>query len=86
MFRSSYLKLYRKFLILAVLLGGLFIAASVSPQHTNANFCCMFCPTSYSVCLSSCEAIADSPVKYAQCLTECDYDYEYCQEVCTPFC
>jgi hypothetical protein len=72
------LKLYRKFLILSVLLTGLFISSYVNP--VRATFCCDYCQILYESCMTSCESRL--PEDYESCIGTCEVDYLNCGSFC----
>lgn len=79
------LKLYRKFLVLAVLLGGLFIAAQSS--HISAIPCCSACEEFYTNCDYNCFVTTKTEPQYLACLqAECDPFYNSCINHCIESC
>ncbi len=78
------LKLYRKFLILAVLLGGVFALSSVN--KTSAMPCCSECDQNYNACVEAC--YNPNPGKWQQCINEeCNIPlYLNCYHHCDPYC
>ncbi len=85
MFKFPNLKLYRKFLILAVLLGGLFIAAQSS--HISAIPCCSACEEFYINCDYTCFVTTKNEAQYQACLhADCDPFYNSCMNNCIMSC
>lgn len=88
MFKFENFKLLRKFLILAVLSGGLFLTI----DHTKASgdFCCSICDGPYMECIAYCTALhPNSPGRRQQCIQqECWPPFYSCmqQGVCEPSC
>jgi hypothetical protein len=76
MFRYPNLKLYRKFLILAVLLGGLFIAASTHKAGASTAPCCSFCDNTYDTCTTGCDN-GNGP-SFDKCMLNCLNAYSHC--------
>ncbi len=70
------LKLYRKFLILAVLLGGLFITASTHNAGASTVACCSFCDNNYETCVTGCEN-GNGP-SFDKCMLNCTNTYSHC--------
>ncbi len=75
------LKLYRKFLILAVLLGSLFVNFSVN--RASAVPCCgplwEACDNAYLSCLDYCDYhYQQNPARHAQCVGICEDEYLQC--------
>ncbi len=72
MLRVFNLKLYRKFLVLAVLLSGLYAVSSVNRAATAG--CCEDCQPAYLGCIYACHSSnPDNPGKAQQCVeTVCD--------------
>ncbi len=75
MFRTTRMKLYRRFLILAVLLTGLY-ALPVS-NNVAANACCDACDLAYDNCVFYCENLVKEP-----CVATCESDYLACGNLC----
>ena len=74
------LKLYRKFLILAVLLAGLFISSS-SANRAGATLCCDYCQILYVSCMNTCAN--GLPENYESCIVYiCEENYIYCGGFC----
>ena len=78
------LKLYRKFLILAVLLGGLFVTFSFNRAAT-AYPCCgprwAACDYTYYSCLANCDfQWPQNPPKHALCVGFCEEAWNQCYE------
>lgn len=74
------LKLYRKFLILAVLLGCLSFISSVNRSHAEP--CCseLHCMDNYVGCVALCDyAWQNNPLRHAQCVGYCLDDLNACQ-------
>ena len=66
------LKLYRKFLILSILVGGLFFVSSLNKTSAASQGpCCgLFCDANYDACESAC--YAGDPRKLNKCLDTCN--------------
>jgi hypothetical protein len=79
MVRFSNLKLYRKFLILAVMLASLFILPSTN--RVGATPCCDYCQILYESCIRNCEN--GPPESYESCaFYGCEVDYFQCGGFC----
>jgi hypothetical protein len=76
MFRSANLKLYRKFLILAILLGGLFIAASTHKVSASAAICCTTCDINLDTCQTGC--FNGNGPSFDKCMILCDNAWSSC--------
>jgi hypothetical protein len=77
------MKLFRKLLVLAVLLTGVFILSS--GNKTSARTCCDTCETAYTVCQMNCHDLT-KPEGYAACVIwNCDPEYNNCSNNCS-FC
>lgn len=77
------LKLLRKFLILAVLTGGLFMVAS--SNQISAEGCCSDCEIANDACVAAC--YNPNPDKWKQCIhAECHGPYWYCLSHCDMGC
>ena len=76
MFRTANLKLYRKFLILAILLGGLFFAASMPKTSAFAAICCSVCDNNFDTCTNAC--FGGDPRNLNKCLDHCDDAFNHC--------
>jgi len=79
MVRPSSPKLYRKVLILCVLLTSLFALSSARP--TAANPCCVACAATYGSCTEICYGLSSDPAMIA-CLLACAGDYDNCSRAC----
>jgi len=66
MLKTINLKLYRKFLILAVMIGGLFMVTSIN--RVSAIPCCSDCQAAYDGCVEAC--YNPNPGKWQQCINE----------------
>jgi hypothetical protein len=89
MLRSENMKLYRKLLILAVLLGGLFIMPSLGKVSAAATFCCSECDIPHGECVADCYANQSGSLpQLQQCLHVCHTLYYFCMQgdVCDPGC
>lgn len=75
MLRSANLKLYRKFLILAVLLGGLMSISSINGRAAAA-ICCSACDYNYDACVTACDNVP--PRDYPKCMSNCSNDFNHC--------
>lgn len=76
------LKLYRKFLILAILCCGMFMATQ---NKAAPLICCtalaVECDDNYDSCVAMCDfAWQHNPVKHALCVGFCEEDLLACQE------
>ncbi len=85
-------KIYRKFLILAVLSGSLFVFSSVN-RAGAADPCCGprldACDNAYSTCVINCHVYIGIPPKYAECTSACELVHLNCYmaaEPCNPTC
>jgi hypothetical protein len=79
MLRFSNLKLYRKFLILAVMLTSLFILSSAN--RVGATQCCDYCQILYESCMRHCDTV--EPENYESCsFYGCEVDYLQCGSFC----
>lgn len=89
MFKYFDLKLCRKFLILAVLTGAIFMAGSTS-NASSGDFCCSVCDEPYWACIADCQLLfPGSPEKQWSCIQQfCWPDFYWCmqQGVCDPGC
>jgi hypothetical protein len=77
------LKLYRKFLILAILCCGMFMAKQ---NKAAAIPCCSdifeACDNNYNSCVAMCDyAWQGNPVKHALCVGFCEDDWNECRSV-----
>jgi hypothetical protein len=81
MFRTANLKLYRKFIILAILLTCLYtIPAS---NKVEASACCDTCESFYDSCTFYClNNVKEDNIP--SCLTTCEGDYQACAQLCAP--
>ncbi len=82
-------KLFRKFLILAVLLGGLFVAASINPTKASNTFCCSECDIPHMECIADCYAqYPNDPTQRQQCIQVCNHLHYLCMrwDDCDPGC
>jgi hypothetical protein len=79
MFKFSNLKLYRKFLILAVMAAGICLVSSTRP--VAASVCCDNCMTAYNSCIDNCYAQETDP-GLGQCLVGCGTTYDVCSRAC----
>lgn len=80
MFKITNLKLYRKFVILAVLIGCLSFISSINRSHAQP--CCseLHCEENYNSCVAFCNyAWQFNPTKRALCIGFCEDDYWACQ-------
>jgi hypothetical protein len=83
MFKTTNLKLYRKFLILAVMIGGLFMVASIN--RVSAIPCCSDCEDARDSCVAAC--YNPNPGKWNQCVQEeCNPPYFACLSHCDISC
>jgi hypothetical protein len=84
------LKLYRKFFVLAILLGGLAMAFSGNQAKASGDFCCSVCDEPWMQCIAECDYMfPDSPVKRQACIQQyCWPSYYWCmqQGACDPGC
>lgn len=83
------LKLYRKFLILAVLLGGLFVTFSFNRAAATAYPCCGprwdACDNTYYDCVAFCDYhYQQNPARHAQCVGICQDDLSDCYADAAP--
>ncbi len=78
MFRILDLKLYRKFLILASMLGCL---SFISYGKQIALPCCDSCDLVYDVCENNCY-VHYKPENQPACLTICENNFNYCVGHC----
>jgi hypothetical protein len=69
-------KLFRKYLVLAVLLGGLGLALSSNKNSAYAAICCSACDANYENCIPTC-AFGDRDFEIA-CLLACEATYNHC--------
>jgi hypothetical protein len=77
MFRSSYLKLYRKLLILCVITAGVFVLSA--NVRVSAVPCCNACEPAYDECLTWCSGEEWKPQFYSYCVaTYCEPAYYTC--------
>lgn len=70
------LKLYRKFLILAVLLVGLFAVSSANKTSAYLAICCSACDNNYDNCVTAC--YNGDPRALNKCLDDCSDDFDHC--------
>ncbi len=70
------LKLYRKFLVLAVLLVGLFVAASANKTSASLAICCSACDANYDTCVDIC--YNGDPRALNKCLNDCGDVWNHC--------
>jgi len=83
MFKFENLKLYRKFLILVVMIGGLFMVTSIN--RVSAQPCCSECEEAYNWCVDAC--YNPNPGKWKECIhAECHGPYFYCLSHCDMGC
>jgi len=84
MLKFANLRLYRKFLILAVLLGGVFAVTSIN--KVGAMPCCQACEDNYNACVDAC--YSPNPQKMQECVDrDCNIPfYLNCFHHCDPFC
>ncbi len=75
------LKLVRKFIVLAILLGGLALAGLHENQPVKAWQCCSHCEVISGLCQSHCEADPNSQECHA-----CTITVNYCSNHCSPDC
>lgn len=75
------LKLYRKFLILAVMLAGIFVVSSA--RHAAAGTtCCDDCFSAWSSCMDFCHSDQIKDWMVPACETSCYSDYANCAHSC----
>jgi hypothetical protein len=83
-------KLYRKFLILAVLLGGLFMVSFTNPAKASTTFCCSECDVPHMECIADCNAQYPSdPAARWYCIQHiCNPAFYWCMQGddCDPGC
>lgn len=80
MFKFTGLKLYRKFMILAVLSGSLLAFTSLNQAATQP-FCCPLwhaCDDAVYGCYVNCNFLISNPPRYQQCTNQCDADNFQC--------
>jgi hypothetical protein len=92
MFRLPRLKLYRKFLILAILSGSLFVTSSLNNAAATIPYCCPLwhaCDDEIYGCYVNCNWLINNPPRYQQCTAACDdanfqcyIDAEPCNHEC----
>ncbi len=83
MFHFSSLKLFRKVLILSVMLIGIFVLTST--RKTEASICCSVCDENYWICVDAC--YSPNPGKWNQCIQEeCVPVQHQCLMHCNPLC
>ena len=89
MLKFANLKIYRKLLILMILAGSL-LAVSSSGRTAAMPCCNDHCEVAYDSCTTFCNVhYQNNPGRMAQCLEQCDDDYNACliaQEPCDHFC
>ncbi len=81
------LKLYRKFLVIGVMLAGLYLVSST--RQVAASACCDACLATYDSCIDNCYMLYDVDPLLGQCLLTCGNNYEPCSRACghgTPAC
>lgn len=94
MFASCNLKIYRKFLILFLLVASLSLTIN-STQTTSASqmctdytgCCCTFCPILIEACEEDC--YFNNPPNSSElywCLEACNQNEYLCAITCSPFC
>jgi len=83
MFRFPDLKLYRKFLILAILIGSC-LALSSNQQVAAGSACCDACLATYNSCVEYCNRGPVPPFQVPACLQACDNNYTACTVPCAP--
>jgi hypothetical protein len=77
MFRSESLKLYRKFLIMCVLLSALFVVLSANKSSVSAAaICCSVCDKHLDSCVSDC--YGGDPRDFNKCMSDCGHDWDHC--------
>ncbi len=92
MFKFPNLKLYRKFLILAVLLGGLcFTLTAGRKASAECGFpyqpCCVDCQIAHTACQNDCYYYFPPGEKRNQCIIDClDYWHAECFTCCSYNC
>lgn len=69
-------KLYRKFLILAVLIGGLIVVSSINGTRAAAAICCSACDYNYDNCVTAC--YNGDPRQFYHCLADCSDYFDHC--------
>lgn len=82
MFNFPTMKLYRKFLILAVLIGGTMVVSSGG--SVGAMSCCDVCLAAYEDCIEICNGPMTPPPRYLSCALACESDYNACGTACNP--
>lgn len=83
MLKFANLKLYRKFLILAVMVGSLFVLSS--NRHVRAEDpCCEACNATAVSCVEFCYSDQIKPWMVAGCLSDCEAARVACRHACTP--
>jgi hypothetical protein len=83
MFKTNNLKLYRKFFIVAVLLGGLSL---VSFSNAAALPCCSSCEDTLTACLTTCNNGQIKVWMIPACEAACYHNYDNCNNHCNPAC
>jgi hypothetical protein len=79
---KKFSKLTRSLLILAILLGGLFVSLGMNSNFAlaKANGCCEDCELDKAICMSYCQIHPGTPlchqctIDYRQCFLACDED------------
>jgi hypothetical protein len=83
MLKTTNLKLYRKFLILAILLGGLSLASHSSAAPPP---CCSSCLDTYTACVTTCNNGQIKDWMIPACEAACYDTYDWCENHCNPVC
>lgn len=83
MFKLTNLKLYRKFLILAILIGSC-LALSSNERVAAGSPCCDACLAAYDACVYDCNRGVIPPFQVPACLQACDNNYTACTVPCAP--
>ncbi len=79
MFKFPSLKLYRKFLILAVMITSLFILSST--RRVAADSCCDDCIAALPICHVNCLELPEA-VQRIQCVHGCISEFYACSDLC----
>ncbi len=72
------LKLYRKFLIIGVLLTSAFVVSSTNRASAS---CCDICEDNLSACNTICYGLSSDPAT-EDCLADCAEAYDTCSHRC----
>jgi hypothetical protein len=86
MFKTINVKLYRRFFILAILLGGLSMVSFSNASNAAMLPCCNSCEDTQTACLTVCNNGQIKDWMIPACEDECNTHYDNCSHHCNMSC